>query len=149
MLDIATSMAADSSIQTWCRTNFNKYLTIRVGQDAEHAPSTDLCPMVIIVPGARGVDNSEQLKTRSIRFGISIIDASAVTSTTINNSAVYQYPGLAKLDAITDLIEKFLCNYRESSGYAIVGLGSGIDDSINNNVYQAWLALGVQLDSDY
>ncbi len=147
MQDFAHQLRHDAAIDSFCQSKWLKGLTVHVGQTQEAPASVDDCPLIIIVPGGRGSSEDGHVKNRGLRLGINI---KADNKLALHADGYHYVPGLLTLDQITDLVEQFITNYRELSGIAIVTTPQpGPDDQIDNDIFKAWLALGVQLDSNY
>ena len=147
MLDFGKQLLANAAIQAYCQSRFSKALSVRVGQSVKDPASVSECPLVILLAVGRGTSDDGNLKTRQVRLGINI---QAEDDTSTDASGIKYIPGNDDLDGLSDLIEKFICNYRETSGAGLVSTpSSGPEDLIDQDVFKAWLTFAVQLDSDY
>lgn len=144
---IGAALMADTDIIAYCQANFNKHLSVCIGQDESQLPPDEDCPMVVITAGARGFSNNNNIKNRSAKIGVFIRNE---TRTTPNANRVLTYAGAMQIDVLTDLIAETINNLAaHSSGYYVSDLSDGPDDVINFPIFRAYFGLAIQFDSDF
>ena len=147
MKSFAAALKQDATIAAFCQLHFSKSLTVQVNQSVKNPPAVASCPIVILTSAGRGTTDDGVLKTRGVRLGICI---QAEDDSATNSDGISCIPGCDLLDELTDLIEKFIVRYRESTGSCIHSAPqSGPEDMIDQDIFKSWLSIGVQLDSDY
>lgn len=145
--DLAAGLVADSAVQAFCSERFGKRLRVQIGQSAEANPTTDECPIAILIAGSRGTSDDGLIRSRSIRIGLNIEADGSLMDV---SQGVKIIAGMPVIDELSDLVEKFFVSFAQTAGVGIVSTPSGgPEDMIENSVFKSWLALGVQLDSDY
>lgn len=145
--NFAAALVADPTIAAFCAEKFGRPMAAQIGQSAEANPKPDDCPITIITLGSRGTSDDGHMRARSIRMGVNIVADGKLTTV---STGVKIISGLVILDELMDLIEKFIVSYSQTSGIGIASTPQGgPEDVIDNEILKAWLALGVQLDSEY
>ena len=147
MKTFAAALKQDATISAFCQFHFSKALTVQVNQSVKNPPAIASCPIVILTSAGRGTTEDGEIKSRGVRLGICI---QADDDSTTDENGIGYIPGCDLIDELAELVEKFIVRYRDLSGKSITSMPQpGPEDVIDQDIFKAWLALVVQLDSDY
>ena len=147
MREFGKCLKLDAEIESFCRRNFEKSITIQVNQTVKNPLSSSVIPIIILTTYGRGTTDDGELKTRGIRLEIVIPGDDYLQQ---DEYGVYYVPGMELLETLIELVEKFIVRFRTISGKGIASMPqSGPEDTIDQGILKAGLTLVVQLDSDY
>lgn len=130
---LAAAIEADATISAYCAAEFGKPLSILVGIDPKNPPKFDAtAPMVLLSSGTRYREQLQAYLVHQLRVGI----AMECDDPPAKVGNITTYPGLAKLDALSVLVERCVTVALNGAGFAAVQAPEH-EDITNHPMYEA------------
>ena len=96
---------ADSSILSWCNTNYSTPHTIYKGIDLRNPPDENDYPIITIWPISKMGGDSQEMQSHGVVVTAGINDSTLSTDTDTNLVVAKKYRGLARIEAFRKLVE--------------------------------------------
>lgn len=130
---VAAAIEADADVAAYCAAEFGRALTILVGIDPKNPPKFDVvAPMVLLSSGTRYREQLQAYLVHQLRVGIAV----EYDHPPAKVGNVITYPGLARLDGLSVLVERCVTRALNGSGFAAVQAPEH-DDITNHPMYEA------------
>lgn len=130
---LAAALEADASVAAYCASKFGKPLSILVGIDPKAPPKFDVsAPMVLLSSGTRYREQLQAYLVHRVRVGVAV-ECDDLPDQVGN---IVTYPGLAKLDALSVLVERCITTALNGAGFAAVQSPEH-EDVTNHPMYEA------------
>lgn len=114
MAILETELVSNTTINTFCTTNFGKLPKIFIGIDPRNPPELqDNCPMIIIAAGSRAREEKQMLRFHTLHVGCAI-EKNIQTRT----GRVVKFPGSDLVDDFMNVVEAAVTKKMNTSGYS-------------------------------
>jgi hypothetical protein len=133
-----------ADLQEYCEAQYNKRLTIAIGQD-ERQPllAEEFCPLIVISTAARQISQSLLRKGAELRLGVCILEKGEPEKTGNQIS----FPGTSRLDQICDLVNEAILSATTPDLAYTLDPSPSPEDEIARPFYKAWIGFVIEYDS--
>jgi len=101
--NLRDGLATDSTIETWCQSEYSKSLTVVVGADKRNLPGASDCPLIHLFPLAKktGYDDVAKIE-HVIGVVVGVHDTTVLSGIEAN---ITEYEGVENLESLRKLVE--------------------------------------------